>query len=77
MCSSIMINASIIIFLAFCPTEFIPQVGALGVKSELPKVRIAFLLTLNGRAVRQVHRLLKQLYSEEHYYFIHVDSVSC
>lgn len=56
--------------------EFIPQVGALSLKSELPKVRIAFLLTLNGRAVRQVHRLLKLLYSEEHYYYIHVDSVS-
>lgn len=56
--------------------EFIPQVGALSVKSELPTVRIAFLLTLNGRAVRQVHRLLKLLYGEEHYYFIHVDSVS-
>lgn len=57
-------------------SEFIPQAGALGVKSEQPKVRIAFLLTLNGRAVRQVHRLLKLLYSEQHYYYIHVDSVS-
>lgn len=56
--------------------EFIPQIGALSLKSEQPKVRIAFLLTLNGRAVRQVHRLLKLLYSEEHFYYIHVDSVS-
>lgn len=42
----------------------------------MPKVRIAFLLTLNGRAVRQVHRLLKFLYSDQHYYYIHIDSVS-
>lgn len=39
-------------------------------------VRIAFLLTLNGRAVRQVHRLLKALYSPRHYYYIHIDAVS-
>lgn len=44
-------------------------------KSEAENVRITFLLTLNGRAVRQVHRLLKLLYSEEHYYYIHVDAV--
>lgn len=60
----------------YCPLEFIPQIGALSLKSDLPKVRIAFLLTLNGRAVRQVHRLLKLLYGEEHFYYIHVDSVS-
>lgn len=41
-----------------------------------PKARIAFLLTLNGRAVRQVYRLLKLIYSDQHYYYIHVDSVS-
>lgn len=59
--------------------EFIPQpgqAGELGLKSDTPKVRIAFLLTLNGRAVRQVHRLLKLLYGDEHFYYIHVDSVS-
>ncbi|XP_020814451.1 xylosyltransferase oxt [Drosophila serrata] len=37
------------------------------------RVRIAFLLTLNGRALRQVHRLLKALYAPEHVYYIHVD----
>lgn len=40
------------------------------------KVRVVFLLTLNGRALRQVHRLLKALYSVDHFYYIHVDSVS-
>ncbi|XP_058831412.1 xylosyltransferase oxt [Topomyia yanbarensis] len=48
-------------------TEITPKVG------EEP-ARIAFLLTLNGRALRQVHRLLKTLYSPRHYYFIHIDS---
>ncbi|XP_058124998.1 xylosyltransferase oxt [Anopheles ziemanni] len=37
-------------------------------------VRIVFLLTLNGRAVRQVHRLLKALYSPRHFYYIHIDA---
>ncbi|XP_075224237.1 xylosyltransferase oxt isoform X2 [Lycorma delicatula] len=37
-------------------------------------VRIVFLLTLNGRAVRQVKRLLKALYHRDHYFFIHVDA---
>ncbi|XP_022241938.1 xylosyltransferase 2-like [Limulus polyphemus] len=37
-------------------------------------VTIVFLLTVNGRAVRQVHRLIKALYHKRHYFFIHVDS---
>ncbi|XP_058054885.1 xylosyltransferase oxt [Anopheles bellator] len=48
-------------------TETIP-------KRDEGSVRIAFLLTLNGRALRQVHRLLKALYSPRHYYFIHIDA---
>lgn len=39
-------------------------------------VKIVFLLTLNGRALRQVRRLLKILYHKNHYYYIHVDVVS-
>lgn len=38
------------------------------------RVRIAFVFTLNGRAVRQVYRLLKTLYHTNHYYFFHVDA---
>jgi len=45
-------------------------------KSGERPIRIAFLLTLNGRAVRQVRRLLKTLYSEQHLYYIHIDSVN-
>ncbi|KAG8228198.1 hypothetical protein J437_LFUL004323 [Ladona fulva] len=37
-------------------------------------VRIAFLLTLNGRALRQVRRLLKALFHTRHFFFIHVDA---
>lgn len=48
-----------------------PAVQVLGSDS----VRIVFLLTVNGRAVRQVYRLIKSLFSERHYFYIHVDSV--
>ncbi|XP_035218232.1 xylosyltransferase oxt-like isoform X2 [Stegodyphus dumicola] len=47
-----------------------PAVSVLGPDS----VRIVFLLTVNGRAVRQVYRLIKSLFSEKHYFYIHVDS---
>lgn len=55
--------------------EFVPQrvSTATEVKSS---IKIVFLLTLNGRALRQVKRLLKVLFSENHYYYIHVDIVS-
>lgn len=39
-------------------------------------VRIAFLLTLNGRALRQVRRLIKVLFHRDHFFYIHVDAVS-
>ena len=37
-------------------------------------MKIAFILTLNGRALRQVKRLLRILYSPHHTYLIHVDA---
>lgn len=37
-------------------------------------VRIIFLLTLNGRALRQVHRLINALYRTSHYFYIHIDA---
>ncbi|KAL4707701.1 hypothetical protein ACJJTC_014882 [Scirpophaga incertulas] len=40
--------------------------------SEEP-ARIIFLLTLNGRALRQVNRLINSLYRANHYFYIHVD----
>lgn len=55
--------------------EFTAQLAATTPSEETKRVRIAFLLTLNGRALRQVHRLLKALYAPEHVYYIHVDEV--
>ncbi|XP_049273801.1 xylosyltransferase oxt-like isoform X2 [Rhipicephalus sanguineus] len=40
----------------------------------LKPARIAFLLCVNGRAVRQVLRLLQFLYHERHVFYIHVDA---
>uniref|UniRef100_A0A2M4BCE2 protein xylosyltransferase n=2 Tax=Anopheles marajoara TaxID=58244 RepID=A0A2M4BCE2_9DIPT len=54
--------------------KFAEQSSETIAKREDKPVRIAFLLTLNGRAVRQVHRLLKALYHPQHYYFIHIDA---
>jgi protein xylosyltransferase len=53
-----------------------PQVPREVAESEEPPVRIAFLLTLNGRALRQVLRLIKVLFHRDHFFYIHVDAVS-
>jgi protein xylosyltransferase len=53
-----------------------PQVPREVAESEEPPVRIAFLLTLNGRALRQVRRLIKVLFHRDHFFYIHVDAVS-
>ncbi|XP_011505061.1 PREDICTED: xylosyltransferase oxt [Ceratosolen solmsi marchali] len=37
-------------------------------------VKIAYLLTVNGRAVRQVKRLINILYDSSHLFYIHVDA---
>jgi len=39
-------------------------------------VRLLFLMSLHGRSIRQVKRLFKAIYHQDHYYYIHVDSVS-
>lgn len=41
-------------------------------KVESP-VRVAFVLMVHGRAVRQLKRLLKAIYHKDHFYYIHVD----
>ena len=46
------------------PRDLLPYTG----------VRIVFVLTVNGRALRQVTRLLRVLYRPHHYYYIHVDT---
>ncbi|XP_076309198.1 xylosyltransferase 1-like isoform X3 [Tachypleus tridentatus] len=60
----------------YCPVEELVKNKALpAVDTEKNNpVTIVFLLTVNGRAVRQVRRLIKALYHARHYFFIHVDS---
>ena len=41
-----------------------------------PTAKIVFLFSLHGRAFRQVKRLFKAVYHRDHYYFVHIDSVS-
>ena len=41
-----------------------------------PPARVVFLMSIHGRAYRQVKRLFKAVYHTDHYFFIHVDSVS-
>ncbi|KAJ8684173.1 hypothetical protein QAD02_019965 [Eretmocerus hayati] len=41
---------------------------------EEPPVRVAYLLTVNGRASRQVKRLISILYDPSHLFYIHVDA---
>ncbi|UYV63355.1 XYLT2, partial [Cordylochernes scorpioides] len=41
---------------------------------HLPPVRILFLLTVNGRSLRQVLRLISVLYHPRHFFYIHVDA---
>lgn len=37
--------------------------------------RIVFLFTVNGRAIRQILRVLKMIYRKNHFYYFHVDEV--
>ncbi|CAH0548155.1 unnamed protein product [Brassicogethes aeneus] len=56
--------------------KFISQVAKTELayeESQKRPARIVFLLTLNGRALRQVKRLIRILYNANHYYYIHVD----
>ena len=46
----------------------------LGLLPKASPIRIVYLLTLSGRASRQVRRLIKRLYDGESYFYIHVDS---
>ncbi|XP_053466185.1 xylosyltransferase 2 isoform X2 [Ictalurus furcatus] len=50
------------------------------IDSDLSKVenpvRVAFVLMVHGRAVRQLKRLLKAIYHKDHFYYIHVDKRS-
>uniref|UniRef100_U3D8H9 Xylosyltransferase 2 n=1 Tax=Callithrix jacchus TaxID=9483 RepID=U3D8H9_CALJA len=41
-----------------------------------PPVGIAYMLVVHGRAIRQLKRLLKAVYHEQHFFYIHVDKRS-
>ncbi|XP_041825722.1 xylosyltransferase 2 [Melanotaenia boesemani] len=67
--------------------QFCPQLGVsqpVQTTSELDlslskvenPVRVAFVLMVHGRAVRQLKRLIKAIYHRDHYYYIHVDKRS-
>uniref|UniRef100_A0A8D0CNY3 Xylosyltransferase 2 n=1 Tax=Sander lucioperca TaxID=283035 RepID=A0A8D0CNY3_SANLU len=66
----------------FCPQLDISNpVQAVGeMENSLSKVenpvRVAFVLMVHGRAVRQLKRLIKAIYHRDHYYYIHVDKRS-
>ena len=51
--------------------KFVPYEEGVG-----PMPRVVFLLSVHGRAFRQVMRMFKAIYHVDHYYYIHVDSVS-
>ncbi|KAF5269987.1 hypothetical protein FQR65_LT05786 [Abscondita terminalis] len=53
--------------------KFSPQIAEITTLQNARPARIVFLLTLNGRALRQVKRLIRILYHEDHYFYIHVD----
>ncbi|KRT81296.1 hypothetical protein AMK59_5714, partial [Oryctes borbonicus] len=53
--------------------KVLPQVTNVWIDSSVPRIKIVFLLTLNGRALRQIKRLIKNLFHIDHYFYIHVD----
>ena len=58
------------------PYSYAGYVRPEDVPEHVESPRVAFVLTVNGRALRQVKRLFKALYHVNHYYYIHIDSVS-
>jgi len=53
---------------------FVPPKLAEGEVEGSQPVRVVYLLTVAGRAYRQVTRLIKRLYSSHHYILVHVDA---
>ena len=63
-----------------CPLGSNPGTGVEGIPFKYSGngllARVVFLFSMHGRAVRQVKRLFKAIYHVDHYYYIHVDTVS-
>ena len=65
---------------SLCPLGWDPGITFQHVPYSLgkgPQARVVFLLSVHGRAFRQLKQLFKAIYHSDHYYFIHVDSVKC
>ncbi|XP_035262505.1 xylosyltransferase 2 [Anguilla anguilla] len=66
----------------FCPQHALssPVLQADELDADLSKVdnpvRVAFVLVVHGRAIRQLQRLIKAIYHRDHFYYIHVDKRS-
>lgn len=54
--------------------DVLSEYEILKLKKKIP--RVVFLLTLNGRSVRQIFRLVKTIYDETHFYYFHIDQVN-
>ncbi|KAK0411875.1 hypothetical protein QR680_005893 [Steinernema hermaphroditum] len=50
------------------PPKYIEPIGTQA------DVRILFVIQLNGRDIRQFHRMLKTVYSPSHFYYVHIDT---
>lgn len=51
------------------------KLDAIGAGVEGSPVRIAYVLTVHGRALRQLKMLFKAIYHRDNFYYIHVDIV--
>ena len=68
--------ALLLLVVAARPYSYAGYVRPEDVGENVQAARVVFVLTVNGRALRQVRRLLKAIYHRDHYYYIHVDAVS-
>lgn len=61
-----------------------PHEGKMTSEAKIPtsfdplqqRIKICYVLVVHGRSVRQVKRLIKNIYNRRHYYYIHVDKRS-
>ena len=60
-----------------CGSEYLISIYETGITDDNTEndveIRLAFIFSVNGRSIRQIKRLIKQLYDKKHYYLIHVD----
>ncbi|XP_055510028.1 xylosyltransferase 2-like [Leucoraja erinacea] len=50
--------------------------GSVDLTSIQNPIRIAYVLVVHGRAIRQLKRMIKAIYHQRHFYYIHVDKRS-